>query len=176
MHALIRTAIVAASALLSGVAFAGGVPLFKAYVKPADEAKVLNAGDRAALVSLKTTRTNYRDVVAVSVDADAMGSNVISVTLPSGEAIEFTKDAGEAKTKLGMTTWIGTAKTGASLDIVAKDGEVLRGGITTTTGQFAIHRIGKGRLALARVDQSMERHLENDAIVAPVSPEKAASK
>ena len=176
MRAMIRTALVAASALLSGVAFAGGTPLFKAYVKAADEARVLNTEDRAALVSLRAARTNYRDIVAVSVDADAMSNNVISVTLPSGEVVEFTKDAGEAKTKLGMTTWIGTAKTGASLNIVARDGEVLRGGITTPTGQFAIHRIGKGRLALARVDQSMERHLEDDAIVAPALPQKGASK
>ena len=162
---LLRRMIVCACVFLSAGAFADGTPLFKAQL-PANREVTSFQPDEIKRIAMHRDIPNVRSVSVVSIEKNAIFSNVISVTLPTGEVLTFIK-TGDETIKSGLLDekerakapesyhWYGKTTNNIYLNVAISGANVVSGGISGRGLRWNIHRLNDQYQLLVNTDMSV---------------------
>lgn len=173
-----KTRLFSAAALVTILTLAGeiataadGIPLIKSYVAADKEAATFTKAEQNRLADVRASRSAGR-VSITSIDRNAFLSTMLTIVLPSGEVLTFTKvreenvdpvNARPPNPKDMHYVWVGkTTSGGEAIFSVAPDGTSIKGNIREKGKEYFIGTINGQRQFLMEIDHSVNAKMLDD--------------
>jgi hypothetical protein len=149
---------------------ADGIPLIKSYVAADKEASTFSKTELKRIADVRASRSAGR-VSITSIDRNAFLSTILTINLPSGEVLTFTKlreeqvdptNAKPANPKDLQYVWVGTtASGGQAVFTVSPDGTSITGTISERGKDFFLSTLNSKTQYLMEIDNTARQTLDD---------------